>query len=105
MSDLPVAKRRRVAPEVGDPMAPPAPAAVLPMHDRPTATVPMSAAPTVPAKRAGGRRAEPTVQLATRIQPVSDAQLRDLAAARGCTIRQVIEDLVMEAWRREVGTR
>jgi len=110
MTDLPPAKRRRVAPTVADPMAPATPAAA----PVPTVTTPApqsleaaqaphrSAAPVV---RAPSRRQEPTVQLGTRVRPESDRRLRDLAAARGVTIRQVIEDLVDEAWRQELADR
>ena len=104
MTDLPPARRRRVAPAVTDPMAPAAPpAASAPREDPPAAAAPpRSAAPVV---RAPSRRQEPTVQLGTRVRPESDRRLRDLAATRGVTIRQVIEDLVDEAWRREVTDR
>jgi len=109
MSDLPPAKRRRVAPVVVDPMAPAAPAA----PPAPPAEPAVERAPDVeaaPASRAAAapyaptpsRRQEPTVQLGTRVRPESDRRLRDLAAARGTTIRQVIEDLVDDAWNREI---
>ncbi len=51
------------------------------------------------------RRQEPTVQLGIRVRPESDRRLRELAAARGTTIRQVIEDLVDDAWRNELADR
>ena len=107
MTDLPPARRRRVAPAVTDPMAPTAtPPASTPRTDAPAPQV--TAAPqrsATPVVRAPSRRQEPTVQLGTRVRPESDRRLRDLAATRGVTIRQVIEDLVDEAWRQEVADR
>ena len=106
MTDLPPARRRRVAPAVTDPMAPAAPTTAIPPRE-PQAPqgAPEAARSGAPVVRAPSRRQEPTVQLGTRVRPESDRRLRDLAANRGVTIRQVIEDLVDEAWRREVADR
>lgn len=111
MSDLPEPRRRRVAPAVPDPMAPAAsqpvagpvaPAAPSAESPEPTPTR-ASAHPS--ARAVPSRRQEPTVQLGTRVRPESDRRLRELAAARGTTIRQVIEDLVDDAWRNELADR
>ncbi|MFS0703241.1 hypothetical protein AB6N23_01840 [Cellulomonas sp. 179-A 9B4 NHS] len=110
MSDLPVPKRRRVAPTLSDPMAPSAPGPTPPAP----AISRRDAQPPAPAERAempqeapvriavSSRRQEPTVQLATRVRVESDHRLRELAARRGTTLRQVIEDLIDNAWREQV---
>lgn len=114
MSDLPEPRRRRVAPAVPDPMAPaasrPEPAAATPPGTAPSSSgTPANPATTTTTPRTvtavPSRRQEPTVQLGTRVRPESDRRLRELAATRGTTIRQVIEDLVDDAWRTEIADR
>ena len=105
--DLPEPRRRRVAPAVPDPMAPTGPQQALPRPADPQPIAAVQPAPPVtrpatPAAPAGAGR-EATVQLGTRVSPKTDTQLRELAAHRGTRIRNTIEDLVADAWAREVG--
>lgn len=101
MSDeQPTPRRRRVAPVVGDPMAPyaappsPAPSAapvVPPAHapDGPVARAPE------PPKRA---RSAPTVPVFLRTSETSKEQFEALAGAAGLTQRAMFEELVAQAW-------
>ena len=112
IEEQPTPRRRRVAPPVADPMAPtivdgpvaPAPAPTT-TEDRQDSARGSDAgrapAPTdLPAPRRMAR-SEPTVPVFVRTGTTTKERFEDLAGAAGLSQREMFEQLVEQAWRRE----
>lgn len=114
IEEQPPPRRRRVAPPVADPMAPttvdgpvapasdPAPAVTSARHE-PARGSEAVRAPAGPAQAAPRRKArsEPTVPVFVRTGTSTKERFEDLAAAAGLSQREMFEQLVEQAWRRE----
>lgn len=112
IEEQPTPRRRRVAPPVTDPMAPtvadapttpdpspaPTPAPQEPARGSEAARAPAPPTPAAPRRKA---RSEPTVPVFVRTGTVTKERFEDLAAAAGLSQREMFEQLVEQAWKRE----